>query len=340
MHQQPLLSICIPTYNRAEHLKRTLESIVRQREFVETSEVEVVISDNCSTDHTQAVAEDFVKTYGDKVKYFRNETNLKDENLKCVLYKSTGDFLKLNNDLSEHLDGSLAKMLSVIKTYQKEKPVLFFMNRSTDIETTICDSLDAFIKEVSFNNTWFLCCGLWRDFLYSEDDLFRYLTSSLAQTDILCRALASGKRAIVCYHEMAVVQPVAKKGGYNIAQVFGYNYLKILKEYVHKGALSFDVYAAEKKHILLAHINHYYFDLNHEYAFQKTGYFKWLWPDYKAAPYFYLAYLKITWLRVKRALFSMKKIKDKDYTYKTITFLGLTLKIKKKRRSSVQNKRS
>ena len=47
---QPLLSICIPTYNRSEQLRRALESLVGQEGF---SEVEVVISDNCSTDGTE-----------------------------------------------------------------------------------------------------------------------------------------------------------------------------------------------------------------------------------------------------------------------------------------------
>ena len=62
-----LLSICIPTYNRAEYLKKTLESIVWQRDFL-SKDVEVVISDNCSTDDTASVVAKFVEKYPNKIK--------------------------------------------------------------------------------------------------------------------------------------------------------------------------------------------------------------------------------------------------------------------------------
>ena len=44
---KPLVSICIPTYNRVEQLKITMESIMAQPEFRE-GKVEIVISDNAS----------------------------------------------------------------------------------------------------------------------------------------------------------------------------------------------------------------------------------------------------------------------------------------------------
>ena len=47
-----LLSLCIPTYNRVETLTVMLERVVHDPDFDE--EVEIVISDNCSTDDTEA----------------------------------------------------------------------------------------------------------------------------------------------------------------------------------------------------------------------------------------------------------------------------------------------
>lgn len=49
---KPLLSICIPTYNHAELLK-LLVSLVPQ--LLLTGSVEIVVSDNCSTDHTAEI---------------------------------------------------------------------------------------------------------------------------------------------------------------------------------------------------------------------------------------------------------------------------------------------
>ena len=56
-----LLSICIPTFNRAELLKNTLTSIYSQK--ANHSDFEVVISDNCSTDHTEEVVFEFLNNH-------------------------------------------------------------------------------------------------------------------------------------------------------------------------------------------------------------------------------------------------------------------------------------
>ena len=66
MNKQPLLSICIPTYNRADKLKQTLESIVSQPEFIDFDEFEIVISDNGSKDGTKEICEELKKKYKGK----------------------------------------------------------------------------------------------------------------------------------------------------------------------------------------------------------------------------------------------------------------------------------
>ena len=51
---KPLLSICIPTYNRAHYLKECLGSIVAQFDDRDVRDnVEVVVSDNASPDNTR-----------------------------------------------------------------------------------------------------------------------------------------------------------------------------------------------------------------------------------------------------------------------------------------------
>ena len=50
-----LLSICIPTYNRETYLAKTLDSIVNQNIFLSSDDINIVISDNCSTDGTEAL---------------------------------------------------------------------------------------------------------------------------------------------------------------------------------------------------------------------------------------------------------------------------------------------
>ena len=68
---KPLLSICIPTYNRAEYLKNSIESIICQDEF-KNKQVEIVIADNASTDNTESVARPYAQRY-ENIFYYRNE---------------------------------------------------------------------------------------------------------------------------------------------------------------------------------------------------------------------------------------------------------------------------
>ena len=54
---KPLLSICIATYNRAEYIGETLESMIPQV----TDEVEIVIVDGASTDNTSSVVKHYIE---------------------------------------------------------------------------------------------------------------------------------------------------------------------------------------------------------------------------------------------------------------------------------------
>ncbi|MBD2774457.1 glycosyltransferase family 2 protein [Iningainema tapete] len=66
---QPLVSVIIPTYNRVEYLKEALNSAVKQT----YQNIEIIVSDNCSTDNTQAVVESFPDS---RIRYWRQPTNL------------------------------------------------------------------------------------------------------------------------------------------------------------------------------------------------------------------------------------------------------------------------
>lgn len=58
MDTEPLLSICIPTYNRANWLAASLQSLIPQVVACD-GDVELVVSDNCSTDSTQSILEEY-----------------------------------------------------------------------------------------------------------------------------------------------------------------------------------------------------------------------------------------------------------------------------------------
>jgi glycosyltransferase involved in cell wall biosynthesis len=67
--QQPLVSIITPTYNRPEYLKAALASAVEQT----YRNIEIIVSDNCSSENPQAIVESF---NDERIRFSRNETNL------------------------------------------------------------------------------------------------------------------------------------------------------------------------------------------------------------------------------------------------------------------------
>jgi len=70
-----ILTIAIPTFNRGEILKcsieRILPQIIKMKDYVS-----LLVSDNCSTDDTEQIVKKFIPEYGDILQYNRNETNL------------------------------------------------------------------------------------------------------------------------------------------------------------------------------------------------------------------------------------------------------------------------
>ncbi len=73
MRKKPLLSICIPTFNRSKLLKASLLSVLEQIDGYE-DDVEVIVSDNCSSDDTEQVIHSL--QIFRPFKYNRNKENI------------------------------------------------------------------------------------------------------------------------------------------------------------------------------------------------------------------------------------------------------------------------
>ena len=67
------LSICIPTFNRANYLNNCLHSIIRCN-YDKTKKFQVCVSDNCSTDNTEHVVKKATKSLN--IKYVKNSFNI------------------------------------------------------------------------------------------------------------------------------------------------------------------------------------------------------------------------------------------------------------------------
>jgi len=112
----PKLSICIPTYNRSGRLDVLLRSVADQVSALGLEEkVEIVISDNASTDSTQKVGEKWTARYP-FIRYFRNSSNFGGEpNFVLSIERATGEFAWVLGDDDRIREGALARILSYLQ---------------------------------------------------------------------------------------------------------------------------------------------------------------------------------------------------------------------------------
>lgn len=115
----PVLSICIPTYNRAGCLRQCLDSIAEQLKDLEVeAKIEVVISDNASSDGTESVVKEFQAKFA-KIYYYKNSENLGfDRNALQLVEKAHGEFVWLLGDDDALFPDAVAYIL---KQLQGEK---------------------------------------------------------------------------------------------------------------------------------------------------------------------------------------------------------------------------
>lgn len=261
-----LLSICIPTKNRAAVLQKSLQSIVSQNIFTERDDIEIVVCDNASDDYTAAAVQEFVDHFKGKIQYHRNDSDIKDANFEKVLRHGQGEYLKLANDSLDWLPGSLEKLVRIVEMTNSVKPVLFFLNQSRPTKESIIEvrELDAFLQIVSYHITWIGGFGVWKSQLENMPDFGRHAPLGLLQVDAILRQLRICKMAYVSNWSMFKVIPTGPKGGYNIAQVFGTNYLTILRQFQNE--ISENTLASLKKEVLEKHILPFYCSAAHGFG--------------------------------------------------------------------------
>ena len=92
----PLLTIAIPTYNRAKSLKELIHILLAEES---TEFIEILISDNNSEDDTKEVVTSFSSTEIYCIEYYKNETNIGfDGNVLNCYKKAKGRFIWFLSD--------------------------------------------------------------------------------------------------------------------------------------------------------------------------------------------------------------------------------------------------
>jgi glycosyltransferase involved in cell wall biosynthesis len=112
MSTRPVLSICIPTFNRLHYLKEILETLLPQAELLG---VEVCISDNNSSDGTAQFLKDLANFYP-CLQYIIKSANIGlDRNMLAAITMGKGRYIYPIGDDDMLPDGTLLEILGEIE---------------------------------------------------------------------------------------------------------------------------------------------------------------------------------------------------------------------------------
>jgi glycosyltransferase involved in cell wall biosynthesis len=118
------ISVCIPQYNRIAYLLRSLKQIEEQN----YENIEVVVSDDGSTDNTEETIKELQKKYKYPLVFSKNEKNLGyDRNYRKCIELASGDYcIVIGNDDTLYQPGSIEFLVDFL--IKNDYPELGFSN--------------------------------------------------------------------------------------------------------------------------------------------------------------------------------------------------------------------
>lgn len=294
-----LLSICIPTYMRADLLDISLNELLSLNNF--DDQVEVVISDNASTDNTSDIVRKYQEKYPYKrIRYYRSESNIGAvENSYRVLSHGEGFYLKLFNDYICLSESSLAVMKKEVSDIIEKGISDISLNfvvgvrdkRAKKGGVFYVEDLADFVLALNNKLTWFSNFGCFKSQL-PELVKCRHLDEYLLPAECwnLQIASASKYRMIVNLTSLKCLPvPNSKRdSSYNFFHVHVEYYYTIISKFVnltHK-QLRFD-----KKRILTDFVGDHIYEyllVRKDCAFDLDDSKKVLYKYFKDVPYFYI----------------------------------------------------
>ena len=149
------LSICIPTYNRAELLLENLSVIVSQLDVSLRSDVEIVLTDNASNDRTVEMIRTFIAAHPNHmVRLFLNDKNLGlDRNVARVIAEAEGEFCWLLGDDDFPTPGAIPFLMNRLRAAPDCSYFLLNYSRYDKIlDKTTSQSMAALDHDLLFAN--------------------------------------------------------------------------------------------------------------------------------------------------------------------------------------------
>ena len=159
------VSIAMATYNGAQYLKAQLQSFVAQTRQPD----ELIISDDCSTDGTEAIVREFAKTAPFKVEFYLNEKNLGYcGNFNAALIKTSGELVFLSDQDDVWFPEKIEHMVDVAERHPEALVVMNDAALTDEALNEVGLTKIGQIRSAGISMDGFVmgcCCGIRRELL-------------------------------------------------------------------------------------------------------------------------------------------------------------------------------
>lgn len=249
-NKQPILSICIPIYNRIKFLRRHFEQYLKCKDcFLE--DIQLYISDNCSEENLLNLVNEF-RGKGLNLEYSRNPKNLgPDGNFIKCFNNAKGKYIWLLGSDDVPVDGFVPKLLGILKKH--DYGYLFLNHKSNNEQLVEYMNVNDILENV---NVWitFMSANIVRTEYVKKVDGNKYLGTFLIQVPYFLEGMMAGNtNAILNSAWIQAGSDAKNNGGYNLFQVFAENLFSIISS-VCKGKISSQAFQRIKKSVFFESI--------------------------------------------------------------------------------------
>jgi glycosyltransferase involved in cell wall biosynthesis len=147
-NKQPFFSIVIPTRNRADTLKHSIQTILNQS----FEDYEIIICNNNSIDNTEEIVRDFTDN---RMKYIKSEIDLSmSDNWELAYTQVKGKYVTYMADNDGFIDGSLSFLYKLLKLYNYPNILRWEKNQ---YNWPCLDSINKNILRIKLNKKIHVC---------------------------------------------------------------------------------------------------------------------------------------------------------------------------------------
>ena len=240
---KPLLTIAIPTWNRSKFIEQNLEQLSNELDGIEQGSVEILVSDNCSTDDTEEVVQKIKSEKSLPLNYVKNKTNIGwGLNFFQCFNLAKGKYVLLLGDDDLLYDGALKIILDRISDSDYGviyvRPYGFNSNFRSEYPGTFgsekeYEDVGDFLLDISSIMRMISACvinkGLLNDF-----DTSAVAPGNFAHLHLILTAMLRGKKNLFINRFLVGIKR-NNSANYNFYEIFVEEFWALLDSYIPHG---------------------------------------------------------------------------------------------------------